>query len=730
MKESCATCSRFLKCDRPSKGIETCEKYKTWSSKQIDFLSSVFGENLNLETDIEKMVVTDEKSQESSLQEQLKNALSPGNAIAPDLKFNDNDLKLFPNFYEFCMDKKGLNQPPLPKQLVIFTHMFAEWCPFCSNEIFHTLEDFPTDYKVEDAKEDVTFLEYGVCPKCKRRKSEMIKNGDLNSYMELALACGQRSGKSIGTSLAGGYIIHRYLKLQNPAKVFNLTSNTKLTGTMVALTFGRAKSLLFEPVVDLLEKSEWFQNYHELLDDYSEKYDQEIYTFGKELIVYKHRGIALYPASPNKRILRGDSRFTASVDELGWFPFGEESNDRERAGADEVYEALDRSMLTVREAHDKRLEQGYDNIPTGFGIYASSPSAYNDKIMSLTRAFRGSTIALAAHFATWEMNPHISRNSKAIQKAYLENPIKAERDYGANPPLADSAFISDPTEFQSCFTNKRNLLGKYSYTVVKRRSGVERRSAKFKEELKGLKGPCVLALDAGSSNNSFGIALARLSNQRPQIIGMMEIAPDYNKQLDHAYIYKNIILPVIKLFQVVRVYVDRWQSLKIIHDIEMDTKDFGYEVKAEEYSMGINDFKFILDFMRDPEYTPEFPKLEDNWESVFTRNTENYPHCFTLQPVSHFLFQMATVRETRKNIDKGQGYTDDVFRAVTLCLTNLYDEEVVQELKSYKFNAVVSKKALVTQVGYSTSSNSNIYSNSTGVVSSKNIVIGQRTVIN
>lgn len=604
-------------------------------------------------------------------------------------------------------------------------------CPFCSHEIF-TLEDFPVDYPVAEAKEHVQFLEYGVCPKCKRHKSEMVRQGDLNNYIELALCCGQRSGKSIGVSLASGYITHKTLKLQDPTKVYELTKNTTLGATFVALTFSKAKDLLFTPLVDSMDQSPWFQQYHELLDVYAEKYnDEDLYTFGKEMVIYKHRKFRMYPASPNKRVLRGDTRFLSVIDELGWFPFGEDSDERERAGANEVYTALDRSMLTVRAAARKRMSAGYDNVPTAYGLYASSPSAYNDKIMSLVRAFSGSDIGLAAHFATWEMNPNVPRTDPSIQKAYLENPVAADRDYGAQPPLADAAFIADPTEFQSNFTAKPNLLGRYTYTVVTRQSGMERRSAKFKEELRPVKGPCVLGIDAGSSNNSFGITLARLDAnfKRPQLLGMMEIAPDHRKPLDHAYIYKHVILPVVKAYQVVRVYVDRWQSLKIIHDIEMDTADYGYEVRGVEYSMRMADFEFVLDFMRDPEYTPQFPKLEADWQSVFTRSTEGYPHCFKGQPIAHFLFQMATVRATRKNVDKGQGYTDDVFRSAMLCLTNLYDDEVVEELKNCRFErATGTPKALITSVGYSTSGGSP--ASTGGGVSGKSIVVGQRSVIN
>ena len=99
---------------------------------------------------------------------------------------------------------------------------------------------------------------------------------------------------------------------------------------MVGMTFARAKALLFTPLRSAVDDSPWFQDYHALLDDYSEKYGEELYAVGRELINYRHRNLVLYPASPSKRSLRGDTRSWFAVDEIGWFPFGEGSSHRER----------------------------------------------------------------------------------------------------------------------------------------------------------------------------------------------------------------------------------------------------------------------------------------------------------------------------------------------------------------------------------------------------------------
>jgi DNA primase large subunit len=113
----------------------------------MDVLTNLLGPNV----DIEKETLATDAEEEASFMKKMEEAMSPRNAITPDLKIDDRDLKEYPNFFEFCLDPKGLDQAPLARQLVIFTHLFGEWCPFCSHEIFHNLEDFPVDYPARQA---------------------------------------------------------------------------------------------------------------------------------------------------------------------------------------------------------------------------------------------------------------------------------------------------------------------------------------------------------------------------------------------------------------------------------------------------------------------------------------------------------------------------------------------------------------------------------------------------
>ena len=695
---NCASCARFFKCKHPDRAAGfICDRYKGFediaeADDDKDMLSKfVIG-------DLSDNSAGDEEAEIDSLMSRMESAMSPKNAIAPDLRIDDRDLPQALNFWDFCHNPKFADQDPLPRQLVIASHLFGDYCPRCTNPIFHDIQTFPVDYNLRNIESDVTFLHHGVCPKCKARRSELVSNGELIDYYETAICAGQRSGKSIGTSLLNTYIIHRYIKLQNPVKVFKQTKNTHFSGTMVGLTFGRAKSLLYEPVYDLMSQSEWFREYHAMLEHYGDQYGEELFTFGKEMMIYKHRQLVIHPASPNKRSLRGDTRMLGSIDELGWFPYGDESDELERAGANEVYTALDRALGTIRLTYEERVSHGYDNLPNAYGVYVSSPSAYNDKIMSLVRTFEGSDTSLAAHFASWEMNPQITRKSKIIVKAYKENHVKAERDYGANPPLSDASYIEDISTVQHIFTKKRNVLGNYKYGTIKRGNGV-RRTAQFKS-LPKMNGPTVLAIDAGASNNSFGLAVGTLDfRDRPLVYGMMEIAPAFQKPLDYAAMYDNVILPICEAFNVAMLVSDRWNSMKILHDFEKDRNGKPYEVKTENVTLKKADFDFILDSMMSKDDSPRLPKLEMSFDEMMEASTRNYPHGFQFKPVSHMFFQMATVRATHKTVDKGQGYTDDVFRATMLLLNTLYTDDTQEWLhglvkgKQKKVNSVIGVTA-------------------------------------
>jgi hypothetical protein len=62
-----------------------------------------------------------------------------------------------------------------------------------------------------------------------------------------------------------------------------------------------------------------------------------------------------------------------SIDEIGWFPNDTESLKNIKMNATEVYIALERSLLTVRNSAKDLIRRGFYNVPFGYFVNISSP---------------------------------------------------------------------------------------------------------------------------------------------------------------------------------------------------------------------------------------------------------------------------------------------------------------------------------------------------------------------
>lgn len=637
-------------------------------------------------------------SVELGLEETLTDLLSKGNSIPPDLRIDDRDFKEFPNFLEFCISKQGADQAPFARQLEIATKLFAEWCPKCTAKRSDPLNtksktfnfarhsSMPVDMNPLDFVEHVQFLEFGVCPRCKSTRSEMYNSGELNVYEEFDGCVGQRAGKSGSLSLMIPYVTHKYIKLQRPVEAFGLLKNSILVGTVVGLTFQKAVELLWTPIHNVFSSSPFFTGYHEMLDMYGEKYGEELYKFKDTFIQYPHRSLMLHPSGPNKRTLRGATRFISAIDELGWFMHGEEDDTKERTSANEVYTSLDNSLTTVRKAAKKLLASGQNNIPMGYSMNISSPQSYQDKIMTLVRQYEHSSRVLTFHGATWDYNPTLSKEDFADK--YRTDPIKAERDFGANPPMSENPYIEDISYIDRSAKGKRNRVA-YKYKACKSTNDQRQRYGEITKTVADGQIPAhVLAMDAGYSNNSFAIALGYVKKKNdklyPTISSLIEIAPKKNVcVLNYTKIAKHIIYPLIEHFNVQLVSADRWNSIKLLQDIE---EEFG--IRAEQYSPNAADFQYVTDHFLDQDKIITIPKPEISVKQIEEMEIDGYPHCFgpgnkltgEPMPVAHFIHQCMTVTENSRGMpDKGQGYTDDLFRAAYQALIWLLDEESVIE---------------------------------------------------
>lgn len=823
----------------------------------------------------------------------VADVLNSGARVAPDLRIDDRDLKEFPNFYEWCFSKDGGNQAPFAKQLALATHLMAEWCPRCSHKAFRNIHKIPVNFPAKDFPDKVQFLYHGVCPKCGARKSELVKSGELNAYVELDVCAGQRcitgdslvltdigyrrikdmlpgadygytdklslihNGKSltymtkffrakseplykvtlrsgltiigtkdhpvktsegfiklpdllgknvetpIGTNVYGSnvltneqlveyldydhipdcilqatkevqltflrmigveigkvfrirnpkmlndvalllrnmgyettvrsttmkvsetvykqtykydrcvfvdpyaeeetfdirvpngstfiangilnhnsgksaffnllvpYLTHKWVKVEKPVETLGLMSSSILIGTCTALTWAKAQELLYDPISNAIENSKWFQQYFQLLDDYEERTGIELYKFKDTFLSFNHKNLILNTSGPNKRTLRGATRWVSIIDEIGWFPHGDDNDERERASANEVYVSLDRSLKTVRKSTMKLLKEGYDNIPLAYGCGISSPSSYNDKIMELVRNFKGSKEVLVHQAPTWEMNPLFTKEDFA--KEYQDDPIKAERDFGANPPMAENAWISDVKSLDHLLVNRWVI--DYQYDHFTNRSGVDMVFGKLRStKAPPTCPPTVLTIDAGYSNNSFALAITANDGRGANVLAVAEIAPKKGiTVINYTRTVKQLLYPLIKAFNVQAVGADRWNSLKLLQDIEEDC-----HVQTFQYSLKPTDFDLVYDYLMEDIPAIKLPRPEMDLGQIFV--TSDYPHGFKYKPNSHLYHQFSTVNvDGRGSVEKGNGYTDDILRAVALGIRTCVLEDTIKK---------------------------------------------------
>lgn len=570
---------------------------------------------------------------------------------------DDSDLPLAPNFLDFCLN--DLRLKPFPKQLEMGLKLFNDWCPICSKPNFI---DNLFDESIDEILDNLQLLHYGKCPKCKKTRQDFYTAGLQHPRNELVAVLGQRSGKSAVSAMIARYILQKYLKLSNPAKYFNLLPKSELHMTFVAITYNQAYDTIWTPFKSYGEESPWFNQYHELLDYYGQKYGEEFYKDKDSFLVYRHKKIAAVPTGPDKRKLRGRSRIMAIVDELGWFDSNAESN-KVKINADEIYKALDRSLRTIRSGSATKLANGHYNAPDAYHLAISSPSMAQDKIMRLLYQSRYDKYKVAFHFATWECNPQIKKEH--LKHEFLNDPVGSERDYGANPPLANNPFISNYKTVVDCIDSSRMNLFKLKRIYIED-SYKDKTVAGKVLYASNITHNTVLALDCGFSKNAFGLALLHIERIGDQLLyvtdGVLEIRPEIGVTLNFPAIYNNVIKDIIDKCNVKLIVADRWESIDIIQRAKSDFN----AIEGERYSLSLEDFYEIRKHMVEKHVV--LPKSEIDMSKILKMD-EEYEEFVKNRPVSHLYLQMLTVQESGRKLLKGEGgLDDDIFRAWSLGL--------------------------------------------------------------
>jgi hypothetical protein len=639
----------------------------------------------------------------------MKDSYDPHTNTVRDLKIDDRDLAQAANYYTFCSEVAGSSiKMPFARQLWIAYNLMGEYCPRCTPKKFLSVDNIPVDMDPRDLKKKVSILENGVCPRCNSTKAEMVMSGDLKDFNQLVLIAGQRAGKSSFTSTISAYYAHRFLKAPRLSTICRgIQDFTPLTFTFIGLTASRAIKLLWNPFSEIISSSSWFQEYFKVLKHAGQQYDKEFFTQAKLYMRFYNKNLDLYPSSPLKRTLRGDTRILAATDELAWFPYkvihtsatGEEEDDteeddeRERANADEVHQALENSLATVRTEVLSLYKKGISNVPTGINLNISSPQSEMDKMSRMKKEADSSdrSLTLALRLPTWDISPLYSKDHPIIQDAYRKNAQRAERDFGANPPKLSSSILQIDRVlplFVPHVPNTHRVLydtntpGRTTGTLVEVLAKSEWRAQ-------------VMAIDAGLTNNSFAIALGEKIGSRLRVNTLLEIIPARKTEIHYPTLYRQVLIPLIRQCNVAVTGADRWNSVDILQSIGEDTQDATLVVQRTLQRKHLDAFIASL-----TSQTVDLPSLELPVD--FIQSVRDYKTELINNPVSHLLLQMITVREFQGMIGKGEGYTDDLFRTIALLHSLVFNPKIAKKVderqpKVLNTSAGVTRSAVISR---------------------------------
>jgi hypothetical protein len=599
-------------------------------------------------------------------------------AINSDLDASIFSTQMFdvaPNAVDWCRGHQWLsyNSDLFPRQFEVLARFFEDVCYFCSDADY--VHNVPVDADLGNVQDHFCLLQHGVCPNCKRNRTEMlsdwIKDSRYGKYHtwdpvvvprpvppnEFVGIWGQRSGKSITTSsFIWTYILHRILALPSPTTYFNMPSNVVLQASFVSPTRGQGNENLWLPFLGAWDGSAWCKKVVQYLKQESKRTGVQLYHRQQTFLIFPGKRLAVHVQAANSANLRGATRVFGAEDEMSHFNFSEDGKRRAsvRDGT-EVFTSLSNSLRTVRSAADDRRTHGdYDAID-GYMINISSPLDISDPLEQRAAIADKSFRMFFTRHPTWHVNP--KEKEDLIREEFAGNPIRFTRDFGAQPPRAANPFIHDEKIADEITVEKVTGLCDIEIQTEQQESSVLLRPKVIR--LRPDKSiPRCITIDNGEKNNSFALCISRYYPEQDGILieEFIEVAPGPHASVDLAFCYNDLILSLVKQLRVVHAVFDRWESGYAVADLRTN-----HSVDAQRYSLKWKDFEAFradLHGMHVFMAKPEVP-----WRQVLA--TSNLVER-AQWPRAHFQSQMLTVNEVGKTLQKPLNGNDDLFRAAVL----------------------------------------------------------------
>jgi hypothetical protein len=553
----------------------------------------------------------------------------------------------------------------------------------------------PKSATIEEIKSKITFLKNGVC-KCGLTRIDMWNDYGARRANTVALAVGQRAGKDQTLAFLAGYQDHRFLKLRNPAKVLNLASGNALFQTFTGIDFSQAKKATFLPYKNIIENSQWYKTYHAMLDSVAYKKGKKLYSILEDTITWNYHGLVTLVSSPDVRALRGVARRGWSITEYAYFY--SKTKAAVRLDAEGILEALQNSTAGVISGYDSCIEHGKFDTPQPLTLLASSPRSIRDPIMTMLKTAEEDMSIVARHMSSFDFNPNLKESSLLAFK--IRNPTKYKTSILAIPANATSAFIPDKRLFLNCVDKDREnaVTGRnkevITPTKVRLTSGMIRINNRADKT-----SPKILSLDTSQSQNSFAMAIMHLEEydigHTTIVDGLYEIIPSKSKPCSYPDIYESILLPLCEALNVQMVITDRYPAGKqLLQSLDTDLGIQGL-IRSAKYP----DFVLMKQALFNGSVS--FPAMECKPDDTKNLATNNYPHSFEKKPVAHTMLQSITVEDLMgKKVDKGDGFTDDLFYALVNGHAAVNDPDLMETFIGDGQEEVVQDELVAVSRGY------------------------------
>lgn len=375
----------------------------------------------------------------------------------------------------------------------------------------------------------------------------------------------------------------------------------------------------------------------------------------------------LFPAN---NILVHNTRIIGGMDEPSYL-----TGDKILMNAWQAYDALNNSLSTIQSAHEAIFPR-FPWAPTAYCLCTSSTRSKQDFIMGMHKRARRVSSILSRKMATWEFNPNMPKDCDFIKNKYIEDFVAAERDYASNPPFASDPYIRKASQIVPILSKRANVLAIDRIKITKDSLGGKALYPTIKCTPHNY--PCVLSIDAGYRKNSFALALThRLPDKDdPDLYtiatsGLLEITPREGIPISYSKVYDEVIVPIIKKFNVVLFATDQWQGLDLQSRVYND-----FEIDSIQYSVKYDDFEQLRTYINSE--TWELPKLDGELKEILAME-KDLVELVHRKPVSHLMLQLLLSKDTGKsvvkNTDAGEDFTDDLLRASVLGVSLLENDE-------------------------------------------------------